>query len=140
MGIYGLLDPTAQLRMMGFLSPAVRAPEDHTATVMTIVGFATLNTAALYLVGSIKEWPGFFALAIWTRLVMGAGLMLVTVNGQAPDTFISAAVWEWMGAAFIAVACAWDVRGRRTSGRCYAWCIVNTIMSSVCREKGSLRW
>ncbi|NWE28042.1 hypothetical protein [Pseudomonas gingeri] len=113
MGGYGLINPPAQIRMMGFAPLAVRGAADYTGTLMSIVGFATLNTAVLYLVGSIKNWPGFFGLAIWTRLVMGTGLMLLYINGQAPNTFVGAAIWEWVGAGLIAGAWAWDSRRQR---------------------------
>jgi hypothetical protein len=113
MGIYGLINPAAQIRMMGFEQLAVRGATDYTGTLMSIVGFATLNTAILYLVGSTKNWPGFFGLAILTRLVMGTGLMLLYINGQASDTFVGAAIWEWVGAGLIAGAWAWDSHRQR---------------------------
>jgi hypothetical protein len=108
MGVYGLIEPAAQLEMMGFVPLATRPPGDYTSVVMSIVGFATVNTAVLYLVGSIKNWPGFLALIIWMRLVMGSGLLLLYITGKAPNAFIAAAVWEWVGAGLISTAWAWD--------------------------------
>lgn len=113
MGIYGLLYPAAQLRMMGFESVGARATGDYTAILMTITGLATVNTALLYLMGSVKEWPGFFTFAVVSRLLMGIGLAVLAVRGLAPGTFIGAAAWEWLGAILIATARIWDERKAR---------------------------
>lgn len=72
--------------MMGFEPSIARATGDYTPTLMVITGLATLNTAALYLLGSIKEWPEFFVLAIGTRLLMGTGLAVLSIQGLAPAT------------------------------------------------------
>jgi hypothetical protein len=112
-GLYGLLNPAAQLQMMQ-LGPGVAPPGvDGTSTLLVIANLAAINTAAIYLLGSIKEWSEFFVLAIGARLFMGIGFAVLNVQGVAPNTFIAAAAWEWFGASLITTAYAWDVRKRR---------------------------
>jgi hypothetical protein len=108
MGIIGLPQPGAQLRMMGF--DTVARPSAQSLALMSIISLATINTALLYLVGSVKDWPGLFVLLIVTRFIMGGGSLILALQGLGPAAFLGAAAWEWLGALLIGVARMWDVR------------------------------
>jgi len=107
-GVLGLVSPSTQLGMMGFERVAARQAGDHTLAVLAITSLAAVNTATLYMVAAIKEWPGFLAWAILARLVMGAGLALQVLLGVGPIAFVGAAAWEVAGAAIIAAVGIWD--------------------------------
>lgn len=110
MGVFGLIRPDEQARMMGFAPVVARSPGDYTSTLLAITSLATINTAALYLVGAGREWRGFFRWAVAARSFMGLGLVVLAMSGRAPSAFIGAAIWEWVGAAAIGAASWWDRR------------------------------
>lgn len=103
MGTVGLFDPARQAAMMGFSGT-------ETATLMAITSLATINTAAVYIVGALKRWPAFPAWAVGARTLMGIGLMTLALEGKGPSPFFGAATWEWLGAAFIGASAWWDRR------------------------------
>ncbi|WP_223643678.1 hypothetical protein [Corallococcus sp. EGB] len=114
MGVFGLLDPERQARMMGFFAVAARSPDDHTATLLVMTSLATSNTAVLCLMGAAKRGSGFSFWAVAARTLMGAGLATLALTGKGPGAFFGAAIWEWLGAAIIGGSSLWDRRGAKT--------------------------
>jgi hypothetical protein len=101
MGVFGLLQPHQQLQMMGL---PVDGPDNNALVLISVISLATVNTAALYIVGSVRKWPGFPGFAIFSRVVMGGGLAAMAGMGIGPEAFWGAATWEWLGALAITVA------------------------------------
>lgn len=115
MGVLGLVSPQTQLALMGFEAVAVRQPGDYTLAVLAITSLAAINTALLYLVGAVKQWPGFCAWAVAARILMGTGLAALALSGRGPRAFIGAAIWEGVGAVLLAAASLWDQRRRNAA-------------------------
>lgn len=108
MGIFGVVDPSAQARMMGLSSFDSTPTDAHTAALLAIVSLSAINTGTVYLVAAVKQWAGFAVWAVIARSIMACGLLALTLCGHAPHAFVGAAAWEWLGAVMIGVSNRWD--------------------------------
>ncbi|WP_176053129.1 hypothetical protein [Paraburkholderia caribensis] len=108
MGAFGVFNPEGQARLMGFSSIGVRTSGDHTIELLVITSLAAINTGIVYVVGAVKKWSGFDVWAMIARFLMGSGLLALALSGLAPQAFIGAAAWEWIGAVLIGVSNRWD--------------------------------
>ncbi|MFU8873900.1 hypothetical protein [Micromonospora sp. SL4-19] len=110
LGALGLIWPEAQLRMLGFEVPAVRAPGDYTGTFLTASSMASFNMGVYYLLAVATEWRPFYRFTVWFRLVTFIVFSIAVLSEVAPGRFFSVAAWEGLGAAATAVALWWDAR------------------------------
>ncbi|MDC0668451.1 hypothetical protein [Nannocystis radixulma] len=111
-GVLGLVSPDMQFDMMGFEVPDRRGPGDYTPAVLATTSVAAVNMGVLYVLGAAHQWPGFLAFTVGARLFMGAGLAGLMLVGSAPDAFVGAVAWEWLGALVTAVAMLRERWGR----------------------------
>jgi hypothetical protein len=108
MGAFGAFNPEGQAHLMGFSSIVARTSGDHTIELLVITSLAAINTGILYVVGAVMKWSGFDVWAMIARLIMGSGLLALALSGMAPQAFIGAAAWEWIGAVLIGISKRWD--------------------------------
>ncbi|SBT52660.1 hypothetical protein [Micromonospora narathiwatensis] len=116
LGALGLIWPEAQLRMLGFETPAERAPGDYTGTFLTASSMASFNMGVYYLLAAATEWRPFYRFTVWFRLVTFTVFSIAVLTEVAPGRFFSVAAWEGLGAAATAVGLWWDARRAATDG------------------------
>ncbi|MFD2766712.1 hypothetical protein [Micromonospora eburnea] len=116
LGALGLIWPEAQLRMLGFETPAERAPGDYTGTFLTASSMASFNMGVYYLLAAATEWRPFYRFTVWFRLVTFTVFSIAVLTEVAPGRFFSVAAWEGLGAAATAVGLWWDARRAAADG------------------------
>ncbi|MFJ8581856.1 hypothetical protein [Micromonospora sp. NPDC093277] len=116
LGALGLIWPEAQLRMLGFETPAVRAPGDYTGTFLTASSMASFNMGVYYLLAAATEWRPFYRFTVWFRLLTFTVFSIAVLTEVAPGRFFSVAAWEGLGAAATAAGLWWDARRAAAGG------------------------
>ncbi|SDY13095.1 hypothetical protein SAMN05444365_101773 [Micromonospora pattaloongensis] len=112
LGAVGLVAPDVLLGLLGFeqLSPAERAPGDHTRTFMAASSMASLNMGVYYLLAAATDWQPFFSFSAVFRLLTFTVFTLLVVFDVAPLRFLGVAFWEGLGGLVTGAAIWWDRR------------------------------
>ncbi|HYD90643.1 MAG TPA: hypothetical protein VEA58_02585 [Anaerovoracaceae bacterium] len=110
LGLSGLFFPESQYKILGL-------DTDSIGTVipglMGSAGLSATYVGLLYIFGTIQKWRYFKQYLIFARLLMAVGFLILMSIGRAPQTYVSAAIWEAAGAALIGMAIWWE--GRRVN-------------------------
>lgn len=76
--------------------------------LMGSAGLSATYVGLMYIFGTIQKWKYFKHYLIFARLLMAVGFLILLSIGRAPQTYVSAAIWEAAGAVLIGIALWWE--------------------------------
>jgi hypothetical protein len=112
LGISGLMFPESQYEILGVdtdsIGPIIPG-------LMGSAGLSATCVGLMYIFGTIQRWKFFKHYLIFARMIMAIGFVTLVSIDRAPATYVSAALWEGIGAVIIALALWWDSWKTKTS-------------------------
>ena len=112
LGTSGLIFPESQYDILGV---DINSIGTVIPGLMGSAGLSAMYVGLMYIFGTLQKWKHFKHYLIFARMIMAIGFVILVSIERAPDTYVSAAIWEGVGAAIIAVALWWDNRKTKTS-------------------------
>jgi|GEM_PF-2422042 len=107
LGISGLIFPESQYKILGLDTGSIGTVIPG---LMGSAGLSAIYMGLMYIFGTLQKWKNFKHYLIFARLLMAIGFLVLLSIGRAPETYISAALWEAIGAGIIALTLWLDKR------------------------------
>lgn len=107
LGISGIIDPHSQYDMLRLESASI-AQGSVIPVLLSSASLSAMYVGIMYIYGILNNWRGFKAYLVFARSLMCIGFLVLVSLGKAPGVYLSAAIWEGIGAVIILVVLWWD--------------------------------
>mmetsp|Transcript_19254 Transcript_19254/g.23430 ORF Transcript_19254/g.23430 Transcript_19254/m.23430 type:complete len:212 (-) Transcript_19254:996-1631(-) len=104
LGVISLVWPTFMSMLLSINFPSDKQSYELVETFVRISSVFVINIGAYYMYASIIHNSSFYAITVPIRLFTFTVLMLLIISGLVPAGFLGLAVWEGIGALWLAHA------------------------------------
>ena len=107
LGLSTLFFPEAQYKILGLETDSVGTVIPG---LMGSAGLSATYMGLMYIFGTFQKWKYFKYYLVFARLLMATGFLILLAIGRAPESYVSAAIWEAAGATLIGISIWWERR------------------------------